>query len=237
MGAVLSRERLLADLGCAAGLLLVFSSFQMYHRFNADAAAAITAQFQQKVIDDFRRIRPITAGKSVFLPFSGGDAIELVGTVRGAYYYLAGSTLVFNELRERRHRSRVDFFMLSEREPGPALLTPDNRQVFLYDRAGYDRQQADRLIGLAGAPTVSAPFEVYYHGNALVYVKDGCAPGDVEPAFMLHLIPADTSDLPEWTRERGFHNLDFAFDDHRVSGGPGQCFETLWEETFAVAAE
>ena len=104
---------------------------------------------------------------------------------------------------------------------------------------------------------------MYYHDNALVYVKESCSPGDVEPAFMLHLIPGDASDLPEWTRERGFHNLDFAFIDYRVSGGPGQCialirlpgyavsairtgqflihsdgaFETLWEETFAVAAE
>ena len=258
----LSRERLLAALGCAAVLLFVFSGFQMTNRFNAaDPAAVNAAQFQQEVMDDFRRIRPIAAGKGVLFLFGKKD--ELAASERGVFYYLAGSVLVFQD--QRRHRNRVDFLVLGEREPGPALLTPDNRRVFLYDRAAYDTQQdneASRLIGLAGAPAMRDPFEVYHHDNALVYLKDGCAPGDVEPAFMLHPIPADVSDLPEWTRARGFHNLDFAFDDHRVGGGgrclalirlpgyavsairtgqfiihPDGAFETLWEETFAVAAE
>ena len=253
----LSRERLLAALGVAAVLLFVFSGFQMTNRFNAaDPAAVSSAQFQQEIMDDFRRIRLIPAEKSVFM-YS-----EHFGTTRAAYYYLAGHTLVWDDVVKPQHRSRVDFLLMGEREPGPALLTPDNRRVFLYDRALYDAE-ADRLIELVGTPTVRAPFEVYYHGNALVYVKESCGPGDIEPAFMLHLIPADVSDLPEWTRARGFHNLDFVFADHRVSDGAGRClalirlpgyavesirtgqflihpdgaFETLWEETFQGAAE
>ena len=255
----LSRERLIAGLGCAAVLLFVFSGFQM-NRFNAvDPAAVNAAQFQQEIMDDFRRIRPIAAGKSVFIPIAKEERMELVGA-RAASYYLAGSVLVFND--QRQHRSRVDFLLMGEREPGPALLTPDNRRVFLYDRAAYEARAA-QLIELAGAPAVRAPFEVYYHDNALVYAKEGCAPSDTEPEFMLHLIPATAGDLPEWTRGRGFHNLDFAFNDHRVGEGAGRClahiplpgyaisairtgqfvihpdgaFETLWEATFAVAAE
>ena len=254
----LSRERLLAALGVAAALLFVFAGFQMTNRFNAaDPAAVNAAQFQQEVMDDFRRIRLIPAGKSVF------TYSEHFGVTRSLYYYLAGHTLVRDYVIEPQHRSRVDFLLLGEREPGPALLTPDNRRVFLYDRALYDAE-ADRLIGLAGEPSVRNPFQVYYHDNALVYVKEGCSPGDVEPAFMLHLTPADVSDLPEWTRARGFHNLDFDFADRSVVGAAaGRClalirlpgyavnairtgqflihpdgaFETLWEETFAVAAE
>ena len=258
----LSRERLLAALGCAAVLLFVFSGFQMKRFDAADPAAVSAAQFQQEVMDDFRRIRRITAGKDVFFAFS--KVSELVGPESRTFYYLAGSALVFHN--QPWHRNRVGFFLLGEREPGPALLTPDNRRVFLYDRAVYDTQQANeanRLIGLAGEPSVRAPFQVYYHDNALVYVKESCGPGDVEPGFMLHLIPADVSDLPEWTRARGFHNLDFVFADHRVGGGAGRClalirlpgyavesirtgqflihpdgaFETLWEETFQGAAE
>ena len=258
----LSRERLLAALGCAAGLLFVFSSFQMTNRFNgADPAAGNSAQFQQEVMDDFRTIRPITAEKSVFIPFGQPDRWELPGIDRTAPYYLAESILVFND--QRQHRSQADFLLMAVREPGPALLTPDNRRAFLYDRAAYDARAA-RLIELAGTPAVRAPFEVYYHDNALVYAKEGCAPSDTEPQFMLHLIPATASDLPEWTRARGFHNLDFAFADQSVVGAAaGQClahiqlpgyavsairtgqfvihpdgaFETLWEETFAVTAE
>lgn len=257
----LSRERLLAALGCAAVLLLVFSGFQMKRFDAADPAAVSAAQLNQEVMDDFRRIRPITAGKSVLIHSSQA---EIFGSKRSiVYYYLAGHILVRDYEKERQPRSRVDFFLMGEREPGPALLTPDNRRVFLYDRALYDAE-ADRLIELAGASAVRSPFQVYYHDNALVYVKEGCAHGDTEAKFMLHPIPADVSDLPEWTRERGFHNLDFAFADQSVVGAaagrclalirlpgyavsdirtgqflihPGGDFETLWEETFAVAAE
>ena len=256
----LARERLLAALGCAAVLLFVFSGFQMKRFDAADPAAVSSAQINQDTMDDFRRIRPITAGKSVLIHHSQAD---LFGSERSiVYYYLAGHTLVRNGDGDSPPRNRVDFLLMGEPDSGPGLLTPDNRQVFLYDRALYDAE-ADRLIGLAGTPAVRAPFQVYYHDNALVYAKDGCGPGDTEPGFMLHLFPAEAGDLPEWTRERGFHNLDFAFDDHSVDGGGGRClalirlpgyavdsirtgqfiihpggdFETLWEETFAVAAE
>ena len=48
-------------------------------------------------------------------------------------------------------------------------------------------------------------------GRQLRYVRAGCAPGDTEPGFYLHIVPEEIADLPPQDRERGFENRDFRF--------------------------
>ena len=65
-----------------------------------------------------------------------------------------------------------------------------------------------------GQPAAQSDFDIYLRGNVLTYIKEHCAVGDTNARFFLHIIPADTANLPADARERGFANLDFHFADH-----------------------
>lgn len=71
---------------------------------------------------------------------------------------------------------------------------------------------------VAGDLLVRSVFDMYRTGDAIHYVKDPCRPQDTEPAFFLHLIPVDVSNLPAHRQRSGFDNLDFHFDDLTVKG-------------------
>ena len=62
---------------------------------------------------------------------------------------------------------------------------------------------------LAGEPLARSAFDVHRHGDALVYVRDGCTDEDAGTAFFLHLVPIDPGDLPDDRGQYGFDNLDF----------------------------
>ena len=81
-------------------------------------------------------------------------------------------------------------------------------------------EEAYRSI-TAGEPVVRSSFDVYLIENELTYVKEPCAPADTESLFFLHIIPADTNDLPAVRKQHGFNNLDFHFrwDGGRRFGG------------------
>ena len=70
------------------------------------------------------------------------------------------------------------------------------------------------LAGDYGQPVAQSQFALYLRDNALTYLKEPCAEGDVDARFFLHITPANPSDLPAPNRERGFANLDFWFNDH-----------------------
>ena len=73
-----------------------------------------------------------------------------------------------------------------------------------------------------GQPVARSDFDMYIRGNALVYLKEPCAPGDADARFFLHTIPADPADLPSDSRGSGFDNMDFRFGDHGANIG-GKC--------------
>ena len=86
-------------------------------------------------------------------------------------------------------------------------------------------EEAYRSI-TAGELVVRSSFDVYLIENELTYVKELCAPADTAPPFFLHIIPADTNDLPAVRKQHGFDNLDFHF---RWDGGrrfDGKCLVT-----------
>ena len=70
-----------------------------------------------------------------------------------------------------------------------------------------------------GQPAAQSGFDVYLRDGVLAYLKENCAPGDADARFFLHIIPADSADLPAAARERGFANLDFQFADHGARAG------------------
>ena len=105
--------------------------------------------------------------------------------------------------------------------------TPDDGEM--WDAAFTFNPDAHRAAYESAAsrePDVRAEFNLYLSEDAqtLTYLKEPCAPPDVEPRFFLHVTPERASDLPEERRELGvgFDALDF---DFRLRGAvfDGKC--------------
>ena len=104
-------------------------------------------------------------------------------------YFLAGRTLTLNN---DWHRHRTDFLLTRERTSDDlGLLTPDNRQMFLYNRAAYDVRYA-----ALGGPVLEGDrgWKVHRVGNWLIYTTgEACdAREDFrnEPRFFLEFLAA-----------------------------------------------
>ena len=72
---------------------------------------------------------------------------------------------------------------MRERKDGAALLTPQNGQVFAYDRAAYDAQRLVELRESAadamGQTTgMRAEFDLYLRDGRLIYAKEDCGGDD-----------------------------------------------------------
>ena len=78
----------------------------------------------------------------------------------------------------------------------------------------------DELIEQAGDPLIRSDFDVYLNADRLIYVKGICRISDTDAPFFLALYPVDENDLSAGSRQRGFHNLDFNFQENgsRQSG-------------------
>ena len=187
------------------------------------------AAFRERVLADFEAMRGPTAGKTVFVP-EGVLAGEVLGGRAAASFYFSGSVVV----ERPEHRGLADFVIGREREPERGLLTRENREVFLYDRAAYD-DSFDSLIREAGAPAIRSRFRVYRRRNWLIYVRDGCAPSDPENTFFLHVRPRDRQQLPPERRPHGFDNLDFDFADHEVRRD-GRCVAAVLLPEYEIAS-
>ncbi len=88
--------------------------------------------------------------------------------------------------------------------------------------ARFKRERFDRYESLAsGEPAARSDYDVYHTGSALVYVRQPCAPADLEPRFFVHLVPVDYDDLPDHRKQQGhdFDSLGFNFEPLGVSIG------------------
>ncbi len=158
-------DRLLVGLSAAALLIFVLSSFQM-GRVGHDPQAAA---FQEAVASDLERIRTIAgAGQSVFVSPPMWNSFDYQGMTNSLHYYLAGRVL--GTSKWLRDSAAFDFLISRQRVDVPALLTPDNRQIFLYRRSDYSTlidemiRQSELVIRRDGY------FDVYRSGNRLIYV-------------------------------------------------------------------
>ena len=206
-----SDRRWSCALAVVALLAFVFASFQASRVGHSTDSAA----FQSEIISDFDVIREIADGKIVFID-SGDYENNFTGVPRATNYYLAGSLILYDADRERR--DLADYLLLPRPVWGTAMLTPENRRAFLYDRLVYDGS-IDQILAAAGEPVARGVFDLYIHENRLIYFKEPCAPGDIEDVFLLHLIPADTGYLPPERQGVGFENRDFYFPDHSMEMG------------------
>lgn len=161
----LSINHLIIRLAVAALLVFILSSFHISFRGGnlSEFHEAIVAllpehlierivknqvpKFHEATITDFEAMRKIVGqDKIVFVSVKRGDekwGMRFAGAYHAVDYYLAGNIIEYRDeyQDEKQRRDLSDFIIMSEREAGPALLTPENRLMFLYDRAAYDNKE------------------------------------------------------------------------------------------------
>ena len=169
----------------------------------------------------------MTPGKRVYI-----QLYELAPYLQEVYhiidYYLAGSVMHLGEKPIAGCGplcgQYFDFVISGDRNLYPDnLLTPSNREVFLFDTGGIDtdgltagyRAVYDTVIsGGYGAPVVRAEYDLFIADGKAVYYKSGCRAADTAHTFFLHTMPYDRNDLTVERREYGFDNYDIDFMYH-----------------------
>ena len=186
--------------GCAVAALPVFvlSSWQM-HR--PDSVAEVSDS--REVISDCAAVRRIAAEGLVVM-------VRDPDEFQALEYCLAGRILV--RRHQGWHRRRADFLLTRERtSDGLGLLTPDNRQVFLYNRAAYDVRYA-----ALGDPVLEGGrgWKVHRVGNRLIYTTgEACSAREGfrnEPQFFLEFLTA--GEAAGSGRQQGFRFRGRRFD-------------------------
>ena len=217
-------DRLLVGLSAAALLVFVLSSFQMGR---VGRGPEHNKLFHEAAIADFDHIRTIVEpGQSVFIPYYGNKPYWRGWAVN---YYLT-ERMIGRSWPAWPDSFAYDFFVSRQRVDVPALLTPDNRQIFLYRQNGYSAQ-IDEMIGQAELLIRrDGYFDVYRSGNSLIYVgnqgKDSAARfirpdiPIVGTPFYVALSPAThragVTDRGAWQWERGSDAAGWT----NVSGSP-----------------
>lgn len=131
--------RLVVGLAVAVLALFGLSAYQMSLVGND----AETAGFQDAIFSEFQAIRDkIPQDKVVYIPIRPSWQADTVfaGTTRASIFYLSGRVIVHGE---RPYLCRLaDFAITTERDEGPALITPHNQLRFLYERSSDPKQVA-----------------------------------------------------------------------------------------------
>lgn len=172
------------------------------------------AAYWRRVEADFSVIRPLTEGAAVFYPEWRWRHNELpLGGFQIVPYFLSGRVLVIRDDR----RTEGDFALRLRRRPGPALLTPDNREVFLYYRDAIEGDLFDDLE--EAVPRIRARFEVHLRNRWLLYVREPCAGEDREARFFARFVPGDSADSPGGPGARESEEVVFDFEEQAFASG------------------
>ena len=194
-------DRLVPVLTAAALPVYVLSSVEMagvgIHGFEAAAEADVR--------QDFEVIRDALGESILYYP---GFNTRYYDNLRPSKVrrYLAGRVILSG--LQWRQREMADVVMLPHRDEGPALLTPDNRRMFLYDRALHDASYDEQALG---RPIIASDWNVYRKDGRLIYVREDCAPE--EAPFFLSSTPREVDDPPERKERRGFDGKVFRWKD------------------------
>ena len=210
----LAGERIIAALSIMALLVFVVSALRMSQLNNPKQ----TDIFHKAAIADFQTIRSLTDVGSLIHTAAISEFSEWTLTIN---YYLTGRIGI--SANETAPSARPpDFVITRVRLDELTSLTPQNQMIFLYQWGDY-RARIDEIIeAQTDEPLTRHRFDVYLNRNTLLYAKDACRGDDITEKFFLRVYPAYESDLPAESRQYGFDNLDFRFEDQGVRHG-GRC--------------
>ena len=217
---------------CAVAAIVVFaaSSVAMGLRYRSDDKA----REQRGQMAEFAAIATMIQGKSVWVadprPAFGGGLTKNRFLVD---FFTAGSLVHYSEtpLLPGVDESRAfDFLLAFERRDVPALLTPDHRDIFLYQAGGglealREARLEDYRRVQTFAPAARGVWDIHIlpddwrggdsggHGKwsdgEIAYLKAPCKIEDTTGRFFLHLTPVDAN-LPVSARV-AFERRDHLF--------------------------
>ena len=151
-------------------------------------------------------MREVTAGGTVVFPDIAGTR-QLLRT-NAVSYYLNVAFVDFGYPSPAGH----EFIVARRRFAADALLTPQNRQLFLYDMAGLTAWHRSTYGSVVAAePLAREDFDVYLIDGTVYYLKEPCDRSDLDARFFLHVFPEALDDLLDSRRrEHKFDRFDFA---------------------------
>ena len=224
-----NRDGVIAAAVVAAVALFAVSSFQM----SRIGYSAESAQVARATEQDMLTIRKAVAGELVTVLNLGGNYIFFFDWAsRALSYYLDQSFLRYR----RPHPTDHGFIVMRERVDIDALLTPQNRYLFLYDAAGFMAwYRALYRSVVATKPMAQEVFDVYLIDGTVYYVKEPCDASNFVASFFLHVFPATIDDLPDDRREYGFDNFDFIVRDRGLLFD-GKCLASVDLPQYDIAS-
>ena len=158
----IANNRLVLGMALVAGAAFVFSGARVA-RAGLDAAEA---RFQREALADFETIRKLTKEKTIDAPWTmrymKRSDYDKALTAWPLTVYALTDRVIFGE------RKFNDVLLSPVRFDGPALLTPENRWVFLYDRSAYD-EQSGQFIKAFGEPVARVVHGKTRKGKELLY--------------------------------------------------------------------
>ena len=205
--------------------VFILSAYQMGQTEAQDRVLGVDTN--AGAILDFQEMQRMTPGKRVYI-----QLYELAPYLQDVYhiidYYLAGSVMHLGEKPIAGCGplcgQYFDLVISGDRNLYPDnLLTPSNREVFLFDTGGIDTDGLTagyRAVynavtsGGYGAPAVRAEYDLFIADGKVIYYKSGCGAADTAHTFFLHTMPYDRNDLTVERREYGFDNYDLDFMYH-----------------------
>ena len=238
---------LIAGLAVATLLVFVLSNFSIAS--DSFGRGAI----YKDIAADLATIRKITEGKNVFNPRITFPLHNLLKVNSIIDYYLTNTFIDYNYDIHYPY----DYLILDIRIDGDALLTPENRHLFLYNHntlSLFDAYSHRMASIMSAEPVLHSNFDIYLSENVITYVKEACQQTDTQAPFFMHIIPIDTNDPLDHREQHGDHfYLDFDvtglhFDgkcllhvnlpeydiDHIVTGQFIFGEDTLWRGEFSV---
>ena len=217
-----NRDDVIAAAAVASAALFAVSSFQMS---GIDEYYAEVESVARSGEQDLLAMRELIAGETVVV-HNIGDIRELFPTHAVSYtpipstlsyppllpthavsYYLNSAFVDFGYPSSAGHK----FIVTRQRVSTDALLTPQNRYLFLYDMAGLTAWYRSTYGSVMSAePLAREDFDVYLIDDTVYFLKEPCNRSNLDARIFLHVFPESTDDLPDGRRKYKFDNFVFA---------------------------
>ena len=208
----LSPIRLAPAFAVAALALFIFASAEMAGVGQPRSELVV----ERRQMADYAAIRE-RADDSGTIHIQGHPlASDWGGASWATTYYLAGKSLIYEGANSNvvKEQQAGDYLLLPVREDGPALLTPENDHIFLYDWQRYEGRYDEENLGSPIIESKETDWNVYLRDDRLIYASQECS--DIDAPFFLHLFPKNADDVHPDRKEHGFNNHDFEF---QIAGG------------------